>query len=221
MENLSIKKNNSTITDNLVRIGDLVYFEGPLLTLFEDTNNGRLYVFDWVDRDAVCNRWLLYRVSATALLAFIEKKIDHSELFKSISDNRFYVADIETNHRIIDYTLSELNDVPSKYLPNAETYFDESDCPALVKIRATTIKALSNTKQVNDYLPLEHFMLTSAIPKNSSFNKINHPLNNSSFSNTISLKIKPTTNSPNQYDKKAFLNTNWKSISKQTNKIYA
>jgi hypothetical protein len=220
MENLSIKKNNSTITDNLVRVGDLAYFEGPLLTLFEDTNNGRLYIFDWVDRNIILNRWIVYRVSALALLAFIEKKINHFELFKSNPDNKFYAVDIETNHRIIDYTLSELNNLPSKYLPNAENCFDESDCPSLVKIKAVVIKALSNSKQLNEYLLFEHFIPTSIATK-AVFNKINLPLNSSLFSNTVSSKIIHTTGIPNQYDRKTFINTNWKFISKQTNKIYA
>jgi hypothetical protein len=74
MEPLKQKFKNSSFSNSLVRIGDLVNFEGPLLTLFEDVKNGHLYLFDWVDRFDAVNRWLIYQVYPKLLLAFIQKK---------------------------------------------------------------------------------------------------------------------------------------------------
>jgi hypothetical protein len=59
MEKLKFNINKSLDTGNFVRIGDLSYFEGPLLSLFEELNSGHLYLLDWVDRDEKSNRWLI------------------------------------------------------------------------------------------------------------------------------------------------------------------
>jgi hypothetical protein len=152
MENLSIKNTHSAISYNLIRVGDLVHFEGSLLTLFEDVKNGHLYIFDWVDRSSISNRWLVYRISPSALLGFINHQIPHLDLFKSNSDGKSYVTDIETKHRITVYNLSELDEVPAKYFPNKEHYFDKADSPHLEKIRAAAMKALSSKKPNNEYL---------------------------------------------------------------------
>jgi hypothetical protein len=51
MENLSINKEHKLKVTNLVRVGDISYFEGPILSLFTELHSGHLYLFDWVDRD--------------------------------------------------------------------------------------------------------------------------------------------------------------------------
>jgi hypothetical protein len=147
METLSNKDVNLELSNSLIRVGDLANFEGPLLTLFEDTRNGHLYLFDWVDRDSVSNRWLVYRVSPSALLEFLDKKISHLNLFKSNPDNQFYFTDIENKNRIIDCLLFKLISVPSKYAPPHDNIFDEVDCPHLGKIRAIANRELSRTKR--------------------------------------------------------------------------
>jgi len=64
MENLSYINNNQLSQDQLIRIGDIVNFEGPLMTLYQDQKYFDLYIFDWVDRDDTTNRWLAYQVDA-------------------------------------------------------------------------------------------------------------------------------------------------------------
>ncbi|EDN65617.1 hypothetical protein BGP_0795 [Beggiatoa sp. PS] len=47
---------------NLRDIVDLIYFDGPLLTLFEN-EYGDSYLYYWCDVDEQCNRWLVFRVT--------------------------------------------------------------------------------------------------------------------------------------------------------------
>ncbi|MCX6210883.1 MAG: hypothetical protein NTZ59_15600, partial [Bacteroidetes bacterium] len=173
-------------------------------------------------------RWLVYRISPLALLRFITNQICHSELFKSNPDNKFYVADIENKHKITDYNLLELNEVPLKYLPNTENYFDEADCPLFTKIRATAIKSLSRKKQENEYSTSEHLLkrLTYTSAKRNWFNKITTPhygtfLGNSMLTITIPNGINFEFN--NQYNPMKFLNSNINPVHrvKKRNKVYA
>ena len=57
--------------NSLIRIADVQNFEGPLLTLFENTLDKHLYLFDWVDRDSQFNRWIVYRCKPNILQKFI------------------------------------------------------------------------------------------------------------------------------------------------------
>ena len=58
--------------NSLLRIVDVVNFEGPLLTLFQDTTTNNFYLFDWVDRDTLFNRWIVYRCNPDTLNQFIK-----------------------------------------------------------------------------------------------------------------------------------------------------
>ena len=75
MEQLKTKYRNVSFYNSLIRIGDLMNFEGPLLSLFEDVKNGHLYIFDWVDRLDKTNRWLIYQTYPKKILDFIQKKL--------------------------------------------------------------------------------------------------------------------------------------------------
>ena len=68
---------------SLLRIVDVVNFEGPLLTLFQDITTNNLYLFDWVDRDTLFNRWIVYHCKPDTLNQFIKSKISHYDLFMS------------------------------------------------------------------------------------------------------------------------------------------
>ena len=84
MENLKNEiPSNLDFQNLLVRIVDVVNFEGPLLTLFENRENKHIYLLDWVDSDAEHNRWLLYKTSVTILNKFINGLISHYDLFIS------------------------------------------------------------------------------------------------------------------------------------------
>ena len=72
MENLQGKSaNNGLNKADLTKIGDLLYFEGSLTTLFKNQKNGHLYLFDWADSDNTYNRWLVYEVQPMDILSYL------------------------------------------------------------------------------------------------------------------------------------------------------
>ncbi|WP_184549073.1 hypothetical protein [Mucilaginibacter sp. FT3.2] len=148
MEQLTLKYKNPVFNNSLVRIGDLINYDGPILSLFEDVRNGYLYLFDWVDRIEQYNRWLIFQIRSKDILEFIQKKITYLELFKNTVKNTYYFTDI-INNNLNNYRVIQLEIVPEKYYPNANDYFDKTDCPSYDKI----VSFLLNKKSENLYLP--------------------------------------------------------------------
>lgn len=139
-------------TTYLVRVGDLSYFEGPLLSLFQELKSGHFYVFDWVDRDLKSNRWIIYRVSPKYLLQFIYGKISHLGLFQNRPDDTLFFTDIDSNNKsFYHYEVSPIKDLPNKYIPNKDNYFEVSDCIAFEKIESVVIDSLSRQNSENEY----------------------------------------------------------------------
>lgn len=228
MEHLIIKKTNTKIISNLIRIGDLDYFEGALLALFEDATNGHFYLFDWVDRNESSNRWIVYRVSPQAILDFINNKISHRNLFEKILDERYFFVDVKANHKISDYYLSELEEVPLKYYPNMDDNFDRDDSPDFLKIQAAIFKAISRKKQENEYSRSKISELSLIITDihSSKTNRITKSQTVKYFENTIySIDFPIETNivSENHYDhiNHRISKTNLNTHQLKRNKIYA
>ena len=46
---------------DLRRSRDLIYFDGPLLSVYEHTN-GEKYLYFWCDADEKVNRWMILRI---------------------------------------------------------------------------------------------------------------------------------------------------------------
>lgn len=176
MENLTFDTNKLLDTSKFVRVGDLSNFEGPLLSLFEELNNGHLYLFDWVDRDQKNNRWLIYRVSPKHLLQFINGGISHLELFEKRPNKIIYFTDIKSNNTSFSYSNSyELLNLVQNYYPNSDNFFDISDCNSFEKIKSVIINSLSRQKSENEYsLVYSVNILKHREIKSAYFNRIHN-----------------------------------------------
>lgn len=139
---------NFQLQDLLIRIADIVNFEGPLLTLFQQINNKHLYLFDWVDKNQEFNRWLIYRCNPKMLNRFISGQISHYDLF--ISDEPFcFKIDIDKNLTWHSPQQIEKKKLPQSYLPVKDDYFDKSDCPNFKKLNQFVNQTNESQKQEN------------------------------------------------------------------------
>jgi len=134
---------NKSPLQGLNRIGDIIYFEGPLLALYQSEQNGRLFLCDWVDRDAQSNRWLKYRTTALAVYQFLQKAISHRDLLRAkYTKGEFWSFEVNTeagHHRF--YRLDK-DKFPEPYLPRPDSFFESSDCPQLTAIETFINKAI-------------------------------------------------------------------------------
>lgn len=183
MENLAFNSNKQLCTSNFVRIGDLSYFEGPLISLFEELNSGHLYLFDWVDRDENTNRWLIYRASPNYLLQFIQSRISHLELFQRRPEKKIYFADIDSRNKLFSsYNSYSIEKLPESYIPNSDNFFELSDCNYFEKIKSVIINALSKQKSENEYSTTYSVrVLKRSEVKSEYFNRVKHKISSVTF----------------------------------------
>lgn len=127
--------------EHFTKIGDLLFFEGSLMTLFKDTkSNSHLFLFDWADSDATYNRWLIYNIKPIDILNYLNLELTHLDLIKK-SDTLYFV-DIDKNLNFHNYQKIDFPNIPNSYLPDENCLFDKTECPDLTKIEAQIDKML-------------------------------------------------------------------------------
>lgn len=152
MERLKTYRINTQLAPNLVRIGDIVNYEGPLLTLFSNVANSKLYLFDWAEGEKHVNRWLVYNVAPEMLYLFLKKRISHQALFKNNPEESYYYFDTDGSHSFNDFQLIE-TEIPKNYIPESDSFFEVEDCPSFSRIETLLMKLISTANLHNTYLP--------------------------------------------------------------------
>lgn len=106
-----------------IKVSDLIYFDGPLLSHFISPN-GDNYLFYWCDVDDLYNRWIIVRVDISILQKYIEKKISLKNIILSPLDGFVYVADIDDdiNYQSVQILLSK--ELPDEYIPSDNSFFN-------------------------------------------------------------------------------------------------
>ena len=54
-------ENTQVIVDNLVKICDLLYYEGPWISLFK--SNDDYYIVKWCDVNEKYNTWIVFKIT--------------------------------------------------------------------------------------------------------------------------------------------------------------
>ena len=117
--------------------GDLIYFEGPVLTYLTD-NSGNHYLMRWTEMDENRHRWMLIQITKGSLVKYLNEKITLLDVIKknSLGVVWFIDMDAEANHKLI--ILLEVKDIPLAYLPGDKSYLVEkyaTDYAAQLKIQ--------------------------------------------------------------------------------------
>jgi hypothetical protein len=183
MEILKSKINSNPNFQNLlVRIVDVINFDGPLMTLFEYEENKHLYLLDWIDRDSTYNRWLLYKSNPIMLDKFIKGSISHYDLFMA-EDINCYIVDIDTHLTWNNCQVVQKKNLPINYLPKKDVFFEEHDCPNFTRLKAfidlntigqlNTFKAQSDKKTKKTYIVEKSDTAWSVAEPDVKYNKNN------------------------------------------------
>lgn len=110
----------------LRKIGDLMYFEGPLMSVYSDSS-GNAFIFDWVDSDEKNNRWLVYQVEKNQLSEYINNKISHFNLLNNPVNDLIFVIDKNPKGEIERSLVCSPNKLPYEYLPDTNIKFEVED----------------------------------------------------------------------------------------------
>ena len=105
--------------------GDLLYHEGPLLSVFKDNLSNNFYFYKWSGSDEKAHRWLVFKVSVKNLNAFFEKEMSLQAL---ILEQPFtYFLDLNNDIDPIRIVIVSTQNIPPNYLPDANSFFDAAD----------------------------------------------------------------------------------------------
>jgi len=108
---------------NLNFVIDLIYFEGPLLSLFKN-ESGDSYLYYWCDVDENYNRWMIIRLSKTNQESYILKKLSLNHLILSPVDGFVYILDIGDDLQYDNIYLVLPENLPERYIPETESFYD-------------------------------------------------------------------------------------------------
>lgn len=100
----------------------LEYFDGPLLSLFEN-EYGDSYLYSWCDIDELYNRWLVFRVVQETLKQYVEGKVSLCELLLNPIDGFLYSLDIDDTWKIVNVYLLQPKTLPETYIPDTDSYY--------------------------------------------------------------------------------------------------
>lgn len=125
------------------KLGDLIYYEGPLLSLYVDTENpGLYYLYKWADCDENVNRWLIAQTNEATLRKFFSKK---DSLRNIILNNAIiYVVDLNDNLEQTHIQVSATTELLQEYLPDVQSYFVEEQYTDFANEFKATIENVEN-----------------------------------------------------------------------------
>ncbi len=158
----------SKLDFQLFKKGDIIEFEGPLLSHFSD-EMGEDYFMKWVDKDSECNRWLLFNISKIDLNDYFQNSKTLRNLIKS-SNEIVYLIDIDDNINYKKIQVLSKDSIPENYLPTDKSIFNEKISTQYAKVLKKEIvesfssidtKSIKNKlKQVERHIDDVNFMNT-------------------------------------------------------------
>ncbi|MGV1017805.1 MAG: hypothetical protein ACOYBW_10575 [Fluviibacter phosphoraccumulans] len=131
---MDFKRIPAKFIDRNIFICDLISFEGAILSLFRRDNHNWLYL--WCDTDkANKNRWLLFPVSRSALVGYLDGQRSLRELV--VGSKKYLVLDQSAtveqgdDKPTIHRYLKEISSVDqiAEYLPSDDSYFESELSP--------------------------------------------------------------------------------------------
>ena len=131
---------NLNLLDRHVYMSDLVYVDGPILSLYRDSKENWLYL--WCDTDnKIKERWLLFPVSRKNLISYLKGEEPLLHLVRKAKKRWFLdysqiIPDVESaksadGARSFSRLLREVNSdyLLAEYLPSEDSYFDDELAP--------------------------------------------------------------------------------------------
>lgn len=119
LDGVGVKK----LTFELIKRGDLIFFEGPVLSHFID-ERGNDYFMRWCEMDDTANRWLLLQVSKEQASKHFSGKTSLLSLIKKTESGVVYFLDIDNDIEYKHIKYVEVGRIPDEYLPEKDSYFE-------------------------------------------------------------------------------------------------
>jgi hypothetical protein len=134
---------NLAVLDKHVYMTDLVYVDGPILSLFRDSKDNWMYL--WCDTDnEKTERWMLFPVSRSDLIDYLHER-------KPLLD----VVRLAKRHWVLDYTQNEGG-------------LEEEKVKEFAKSYSRTLREVSDLALLTDYMPSDDSFFSPELAPNIS-----------------------------------------------------
>lgn len=113
---------------------DLVYWEGPLLSLFK-SDLGEDALFSWLDCSSTKNRWCIVPVGRKTLRQYLSQEITLLQVYKEA--DQLIVFDADRKMRRSGLVITSYDLMPLEYLPDEESYLTDEISTDAAKMLAS------------------------------------------------------------------------------------
>jgi hypothetical protein len=156
----------------LLKVRDLEYFEGPLLSHFRH-ERGDHYLYCWCDCDEKANRWMVLRVSETSIIRLVNRFVPLDQVVpKACQDDFVYFVELDSAGSVAETVLCLNEQIPEVYLPEPGVYLD-SEIAKDDRSYAVLIEGTLTTEQLSEiptgYAQAYAFLHTVLVLKPESF----------------------------------------------------
>lgn len=124
MQSLTGTKLESLPIPDLEKVGDIIEFEGPILSHFKD-KYGSDYLFYWVDYNEFYNRWLVWKITKEQLYVYLTKKLTLREILLDQNKDNVFTVDYDENLTIGDVYYIGVQELIEKYIPEEGSFYQE------------------------------------------------------------------------------------------------
>lgn len=115
------------------KVGDLSYFDGPLISVFADSEKNPL-IYYWVDVQSSMNRWVIFKVSFINLKLYLTKQLSFRSLLEDCVDRNLLLLDLNDELKPTNIFLTHPQSLSKEYKPSVNSFFDVNSAPELAKI---------------------------------------------------------------------------------------
>jgi hypothetical protein len=112
-----------------VKLFDIEYYDGPMLSLFRDDKVDNFYLYKWLDVDKNGHKWLIFKTNLDNLYDYVHQNIDEKTLIKKALEGQYTTAAIQPNLGFEDIKHFTSASLPPQFLPANGCFFTQSDCP--------------------------------------------------------------------------------------------
>ena len=131
-------------------VRDLVSLDGPLLSEFRN-HAGEPFLSSWVDRDAVANRWLVFRTKERDLILLTMRRLDLHALVMTPVDGFVYVVDLDGEFKQRQCSAVAPRELPSDYQPDKGSFLPARRGPARGETYAVLIDKEWDTDELSEF----------------------------------------------------------------------
>lgn len=107
---------------DLVKVQDILYVDGPLLSHFKDEHDND-YLYYWVDYDSKLNRSLIVKSTKKDLYNYLSGGISLRKLITQLDSSFVFLVDQDANEVNVNVLMLNAYSLPEEYLPDERSFY--------------------------------------------------------------------------------------------------